>query len=233
MIPGSWLLACLLLGAGGAYAVPCTDSGCSLELSMGAIQANDFAHAVLVESGLNPSLVSGEVLSEPPTSPDIVDPFGRAGATNVMLALAGIVEVNIDVQHPAANTGIVAIESSACTLCGQCAKTCPTHALHLVYEDDTVSISFDAKACVNCTQCISVCPEIGRGAISVTGRVSAAHLAAGRQTLNTGSVATCETCGAVIAPTSMMTRIGDLLGDEFGATLAMLENRCLDCRGRR
>jgi ferredoxin len=200
---------------------------------MGAIQANDLAHAVLAESGFDPIVVSGETLGEPLPVSDLEDPFGRLGAATVMLALASITELTIDVRHPAANTGVVEIDSSACTLCGQCAKTCPTHALLEVYEDDMVSISFDAKACVNCTQCVSACPEIARGAISVTGRVSVGLLSAGRQTLNAGTVATCEFCGNVIAPSTMMSRIGDLLGDEFEGTMAMLGSRCLDCRGSR
>jgi ferredoxin len=233
MVPGSWLVACLLLGAGAVYAVTCADSECPLDLSMGAIQANDLAHAVLAESGFDPKVVSGEMIGEPLVTADMEDPFGRSGAANVMMALAEMTDVNIDVRHPAANTGIVEIDSSACTLCGQCAKTCPTHALVEVYEDDVVSISFDAKACVNCTQCVSACPEIGRGAISVTGRVSVDLLSAGRQTLNEGTVATCDLCGNAIAPATMMSRIGDLLGEEFEATMAMLESRCLDCRGSR
>jgi ferredoxin len=161
------------------------------------------------------------------------DPFEPERAADVMVALAAIAGTEIDVRHPAANTGVVEIDPAACTLCGQCAKTCPTDSLVEFYDDTTVTISFDAKTCVNCTQCVSACPEIARGAISVTGRIDVALLKAGRQTLNQGAVAMCEVCGTVIAPATMMSRIGDLLGEEFEATLAVLGNRCLDCRGRR
>ena len=233
MVPGSWLLACLLLGAGAAYAVPCSDTGCPLELDSSAIQANDLAYAVLAESGLDSTMVAGEVVGQPLVCDPIDDPFGQGQAADVMVALAVATDSDIKVRHPAANTGIVQIDPSACTLCGQCAKTCPTDALAEFYDDTTVRISFDAKRCVNCTQCVSACPEISRGAISVAGHIDVALMTAGRQTLNQGEVAMCEVCGNVIAPATMMSRIGDLLGEEFEATLAVLGNRCLDCRGRR
>jgi ferredoxin len=233
MVPGSWLLATLLLGAGGAHAVPCSESGCSIDLDIGAIQANDLAHTVLRESGFDPTMLSGVFVDGPLAMTDIEDPFGSHGAANVMMALESMTTTSIDVRHEAANTGVVTIDASACTLCGQCAMTCPTHALVELYEDDIVSISFDARACVNCSQCVSACPEIERGAIAVEGRIDGALLTAGRQNLHQGTVAVCEVCGNAIAPSTMMSRIGDLLGDDFAATMAMLENRCLDCRGRR
>ena len=233
MVNGTWLLACLLLGAGAATAMTCGESGCGLELGDGAIQANDLAHAVLSSLGMEPNMVSGAGIYDPLPSQQVEDLFSNDRAPYIVLALARSTQGDIDVVHPASNIGIVEIDASACTLCGQCAKTCPTHALVESYDGDTVSISFDAQSCVNCTQCVSACPEIRRGAISVTGRISTAILDEGRHDLNEGTIATCEVCGKAIAPAMMMGRIGDLLGPEFEATMAVLANRCLDCRGRR
>ncbi len=233
MVRGTWLLACLLLGAGAATAVPCAGSGCPLQLDDGAMAANDLAHAVLSDSGLEPGMVSGVEVYEQLPLYRIEDPFSSDRASCIALALARATGGEIDVVHPASNVGVVEIDASACTLCGQCAKTCPTHALAESYDGDTVSISFDALSCVNCTQCVSVCPEIRRGAISVTGRISTAMLDGGRRELHVGTIAKCEVCGKAIAPAPMMNRIGDLLGEEYEATMAVLANRCLDCRGRR
>lgn len=231
MVPGTWLLACLLIGAGAATAVPCGESRCPLGLGAAAIQANDLAHAVLWESGLEPGMVTGATIYDPIVCVGIEDPFGRDKAPEVMSAVADVAQRVFNIVHPASNIGVVEIDPSACTLCGQCAQTCPTHALVETYEGDAVSISFDPRSCVNCTQCVATCPEIARGAISVTGRIDVAMLGAGRHNLNEGTVATCEVCAKAIAPATMMDRIGDLLGEEFAATMAMLRNRCLDCRG--
>ncbi|MCL1598898.1 MAG: 4Fe-4S binding protein [Actinomycetia bacterium] len=233
MVRGTWLLACLLLGAGAATAMPCAGTGCPLELDDGAIQANDLAHAVLTSLGLESGMVSGvDIYDQIPQYP-IEEPFSSDRASYIVLALARATGGEIDVTHPASYIGVVEIDASACTLCGQCAKTCPTHALIESYDGDTVSISFDALSCVNCTQCVSACPEIRRGAISVSGRISTAMLDGGRRELHVGTIAKCEVCGKAIAPAPMMNRIGDLLGEEYQATMAVLANRCLDCRGRR
>ncbi|NHZ70294.1 MAG: 4Fe-4S dicluster domain-containing protein [Proteobacteria bacterium] len=233
MVPGTWLLATLLLGAGAATAVACSESGCSLELDDGAIQANDLAYAVLSEVGLEPERVVGTVILEPIVADSVPDPFATDRTSELLLMLSSATTSAFDIIHPASNVGVVEIDASACTLCGQCAKTCPTHALIESYAGDTVAISFDSNSCVNCTQCVSACPEILRGAITVTGRIDTEILTAGRVVLNEGAVATCEVCGKAIAPATMMGRIGDLLGEEFAATLAVLKDRCLDCRGRR
>jgi hypothetical protein len=76
-----------------------------------------------------------------------------------------------------------------------------------------------------------MCPERSAGAIRVEGRVDPLLLQGGRQTLHAGTVLTCERCGKPIAPSSMMDRIADLLGDEFSGTMQHLTSRCVDCRG--
>ena len=35
----------------------------------------------------------------------------------------------LDVSHRGASSGVVAIDSAVCTLCAQCAQTCPTGAI--------------------------------------------------------------------------------------------------------
>ena len=135
-------------------------------------------------------------------------------------------------RNSSADLGIVSINNTSCTLCGQCAKICPTNALTESYEDDDVSIAFDPRLCVNCSQCVSTCPEIDNGAITVSGGFGTAALSAGKQVLNRGPVATCEICDKAFAPGPMMDRIAELLGPEFDATMAVVGRRCLDCRGR-
>jgi ferredoxin len=194
-------------------------------------EASDIAREVLEQTGFEAAMIAGDSLSES-IERSGTNLFETANAAELMLSLAAATGTEFSVESKASQLGIVSIDDTSCTLCGQCAKICPTNALRESYEDGIVSISFDAKACVNCNQCIAECPEIERGAISVQGLIDTRRLAGGRIILNEGTVSSCEICGNAIAPTTMMNRIGDLLGEEFQDTMKMLETRCLDCRGR-
>ena len=146
-------------------------------------------------------------------------------------ALDDLAENTLAFTHEGAGHGVVAIDSAACTLCAQCAQTCPTGAIAAAYDGERVTLSFVAASCTNCSQCVIACPEIARGAIRVSSTVDTGLLRSARFALNEGTVLVCESCGKPIAPSSMMERIGELLGDDFGDTMSYLSRRCLDCRG--
>ncbi|MCP3994826.1 MAG: hydrogenase iron-sulfur subunit [bacterium] len=235
MIPGTWLIAALLMGAGAVTVASCSDGGCPLGLDNHSQAAIDFARTALVAAGLDPELIplaaDADQIVGPVTSLGLQDPFTRVGDVEVMLALDSWCEDSVSITHRGSSLGVVAIDSEVCTLCAQCAQTCPTDAIEAAYEGETVSLSFDAASCTNCNQCTIACPEIARGAISVAGKVDVDLLRAGRQTINEGVVLVCESCGKPIAPSSMMDRIGELLGDGFDDTMSYLTRRCMDCRG--
>ena len=230
MVPASWLVACRLLGASCAKAVTCGDSGCPIDGDSLVTEANGIARVILKQTGFDAAMIAGDSPGED-TEFAGTNLFDPRNAAEIMLSLAAATGTEFTVESKTAQLGIVSIDDTTCTLCGQCAKICPTNALRESYEDGDISISFDAKACVNCAQCIAECPEIERGAISVRGVIDTGRLTAGRMTLNEGTVSSCEICGNAIAPATMMNRISDLLGEEFQDTMKMLETRCLDCRG--
>ena len=231
MIPSSWHLACRLLGASCAKAVPCGDSGCPVGGDSLVIEANDIARRVLTQTGFEVSTVAEEPHDDGAVFVG-TNPFAQGSAADIILALVASTGTDFTVESENAQLGIVSIDGATCTLCGQCAKVCPTNSLSESYFDDIISISFDAMACVNCSQCVAECPENERGAISVRGMVDTARLDAGRIVLNEGTVARCEICGGAFAPAALMDRISDVLGEEFQDTVKLLETRCLDCRGR-
>jgi len=232
MVPATWLLGCLLLGAAEVVAVPCDQSGCPLGLDEGATEANELAWTVVQDADLDLRISGGTGLGIKFDAATVDGLFDHSSAPSVIQAFASATTGSVDVSNPSANLGIVDINASACTLCGQCAKTCPTDALLEEYHCDKVSITFDPTLCVNCSQCMGSCPEIDNGAINVVGRYDSVSLASGSQILNQGQVAACEVCGKAFAPESMMARITEILGPEFDATLAVVGSRCLDCRGR-
>jgi NAD-dependent dihydropyrimidine dehydrogenase PreA subunit len=231
MIPASWLLACRLLGASCAKSVTCRDSGCPIGGDSLVTEANGIARVILTQTGFDAAMVAGDSSSKNIEFAG-TNLFEARNAAEIMLSLAAATGTEFAVESKSSQLGIVSIDDTTCTLCGQCAKICPTNALRESYEDGVISISFAAEACVNCAQCIAECPEIERGAISVRGIIDTNRLTAGRMTLNEGTVSSCEICGNAIAPATMMNRIGDLLGEGFQDTMKMLETRCLDCRGR-
>jgi ferredoxin len=195
----------------------------------------DFARAALTaaahDSDSVPVDVGAGAIKSPIAGMDLPSAFTRTGDVEVMLALDSLSDQPLSFSHPDSSIGAVEIDSDTCTLCAQCAQTCPTDAITAHYEGGTVALSFDAALCTNCAQCTIACPEIEQGAIRVTGRVDVEKLAAGRQTLNEGVVLVCESCGNPIAPSPMMDRIGQLLGDGFDDTMSYLTRRCMDCRG--
>ncbi len=62
--------------------------------------------------------------------------------------------------------GVVAVDESTCTRCGQCAAICPAEVLAL--EDGRIRVRDDTPfGCIACGHCMMTCPE---GSITVTGR---------------------------------------------------------------
>lgn len=56
---------------------------------------------------------------------------------------------NIDLKAPV-------VDSSLCTMCGDCANACPTHAIDI---DKDGNVTVQNPYCVNCGACVTVCPD--------------------------------------------------------------------------
>lgn len=235
MVPGSWLISILLMGAAAVSLESCTSGGCPLGLDTHSETAVAFARVALESAGLDAEQVHTNALGDPASPPiahlDLEAPFTRAGEIATMLGLNGLAAEPLRFTHEGASQGIVTIDADACTLCTQCAQTCPTGAIEANYDGSVVALSFAPASCTNCRQCTIACPEIEQNAIAVSSTVDASLIASGRFTINQGTVLLCESCQKPIAPSSMMDRIGELLGDGFDSTMSYLTSRCLDCRG--
>jgi Ni,Fe-hydrogenase III small subunit/formate hydrogenlyase subunit 6/NADH:ubiquinone oxidoreductase subunit I len=74
--------------------------------------------------------------------------------------------------EPAPSFGFPVIEFSRCVACEQCARACPTGAIHTAVTGPgrkTVTLSY--AACIQCRACVSACPE---QAVSVSPAVDVA-----------------------------------------------------------
>ncbi len=238
MVPGSWLVATLMLGAAAATALPCGPTGCPLEQDATSGAAVGFARALLTKVGENPDRVPRAVDHQELLSPiepvSLDDPFGPQGPVEVVLALMspGDRRSVLELDHPGAPTGIVEINADTCTACLACATTCPTDALGQDFTADRLTLSFDAARCCACGQCISRCPEIKRDAISMTRRVDTRLLGLGPQVVHESPVSRCVSCGSPVASVATLDRLDTLLGPEHAGTMEYLSTRCLDCRGK-
>lgn len=235
MVTAPWVVAPLVLGAAQVAVMPCSVTGCDRGLDSAADEAVQFAVDLLTTLGIAPDRVGlqlSEVTYEPLPGVAVADAFGPRAAALAYQSLrtaAGSSATRAD--GAAAMLGIVTIDPVTCTMCTMCTQMCPTGALAGGYgEEGMLAISFDPVECTACDQCVGTCPEVARGAIAVDHRVDFDALAAGRVELNRSPTHRCERCGQPVAPTAMMDRIGDILGDDPGL-MDHLTRRCLACRG--
>ncbi|MFV2064521.1 MAG: 4Fe-4S dicluster domain-containing protein, partial [Chloroflexota bacterium] len=135
-----------------------------------------------------------------------------------------------DIEHRGSPVGIVDIRTDSCTVCGMCARSCPTEALVLAPRDGAVDITFEGLRCTGCGQCVASCPEVNRGAIGLRRHASRDVLSRGPARLVESEVAPCLACGRQVAPVTMLRRVSELLGPEERRMTRILESYCSDCR---
>lgn len=240
MAPASWLLAPLLLGAAAVAVRPCGDSRCPLGRDEVVHERVAFSRRLLTAIGWSEERVATGPVGLPPApvpgrSSARHDAFEPGAAGHVLLAVAerGTDGHAFALEHPGSPVGLVEIRASACTVCGMCARTCPTEALAFAPRDGAVEIAFDGVRCTACGQCVASCPEVARGAIALHRLANRDVLSAGATRLVGSDVAACLRCGRPVAPLTMLRRVAELLGPEERRMTQFLESYCLDCRAIR
>lgn len=234
MVTSGWLLAPLVMGAGGVAVRPCSDGGCSLRQDDVLVDRLTWCEAFLAAVELPTDLVGTDPNAVPLRAPlpvtALPDPFGPVGAAGVLGALAELTgNTEGELDRRGGPVGVVDVDPAACTGCGTCAATCPTGAVAASDDGGRRTLSFDANLCVACGACARRCPEVAQGAITVRPVVDVARLRAGRTVASTNDLVACRSCGRTVAPTKLLARIAALIGDDHMADA--LTTRCRDCRG--
>lgn len=104
------------------------------------------------------------------------------------------------------------VNPDLCSVCGLCAKFCPTGALEFTADKDALTLAFSVWACVDCGLCASTCPET---AISYGDSLAGSLLLDQKpKRLVDGELVRCATCNAPIA-------------------LSSSNSQCFVCRRRR
>lgn len=249
MVTAGWVLHCLNLGAEAVGLLPCRQEECRFG-QRGVIAGRaDYCRALLGAIGgapdsvrlLDPADVAelGRGLERLPTSrrPSDTATRPRGGGDAPGGGLGGtarsVVELaerlgkarDVSLAHPYSPLGSVRV-SAGCTGCWACASACPTGALAVHREGDSVSLGFDPSRCVGCEECVPICPE---RVVHVDKATDLDRLSRGERTLYRDSEARCQRCGSPVAPRAMLDRIAALLGD--APALATISRYCLACRG--
>jgi ferredoxin len=252
MVSTSWLLGCLARGAEAVGVLAC-DGDCPFEQQERIEGKVAYCQDLLGRLGgspgdarlLRPSprTTLAEALNRPLRAPvqrgdrKRQGPL-RSGTRTAALAIQTLAEDYgsspvLSFGHPFSPLGLVRIDSDNCTACGGCARACPTGALTFHQEDDAVSLNFDPALCTACQQCTEWCPEAAAQALRIDKVTDLHALSQGRVTLYQSRDVRCESCGAVIGPAAMLSRIETLLTSEEdanAATIATITRRCPSCR---
>ncbi|MBI2324231.1 MAG: 4Fe-4S binding protein [Chloroflexi bacterium] len=226
-----WIVRCLDAGANAVAVLECEIcvneslragvAWCGALL--GAIGADPYRARLVGPSGLAaPPPPAGSVHRSEPTF------LGEAAAV-LSLVDAERPSDGAELTHPGSPFGRVSVGVERCTLCGACAKACPTGALALLETPSERALTFDHACCVACGSCERTCPE-GRGVVGVVRSTSPKLLRAGPVALVRDEQARCVRCGAPIAPGTMLGRVAALLGKEHAALMPTLMRCCSTCR---
>ncbi len=120
-----------------------------------------------------------------------------------------------DLDDTALPFGEVAVSEPDCTLCGACARLCPTDAL--AYDPTAATLTFDAGACVGCGLCAAGCPQ---EAVTLAAGVRGDALRAGRHTVVEDTAVHCRHCEAPFTPQRLLDHAWHTLTDQSGPTRA-------------
>ncbi|HDI02278.1 MAG TPA: 4Fe-4S dicluster domain-containing protein [Ignisphaera sp.] len=81
---------------------------------------------------------------------------------------SGTVTVKYPFEEPLITNefrGKIEIDPSKCTGCGACTRICPSKALSMVIEGNSVTIRYFIGRCIFCGMCAEICPQ---NAITIT-----------------------------------------------------------------
>lgn len=112
-------------------------------------------------------------------------------------------------------------QDAACTLCGFCARVCPTHALAIHDTESETRLQLNASACIGCRKCAQICATHAL----VMGKQAGGAGQEGRWMLLRHSPRLhCPSCGSATVSQAEMDFVTAQIGES--AWLA----RCQECR---
>lgn len=126
--------------------------------------------------------------------------------------------------------GEVIIDKQRCTLCEVCIHNCPTMALSLHKDADSISIGFIYQKCTGCKLCTSLCPENAitiRRYLSISDLLSDVH-----RILVTQDLVKCSRCGKPFITEGKLRKLTTIYSGLGTQSLDKIQalKLCAECR---
>ncbi|PID77330.1 MAG: hypothetical protein CSB24_01925 [Deltaproteobacteria bacterium] len=127
--------------------------------------------------------------------------------------------------------GTIVIDPDKCTLCLACADVCPTRALSVHAEDN--SLRFTASLCIQCGCCSLTCPETGCLSLVKDG-FALEPKSFVPQIMAQDELFTCTECSKEFAPKKAVEKIINAMSSKFGSDPVKLKTLscCPECKGK-
>lgn len=118
--------------------------------------------------------------------------------------------------------GAIEIDPEKCTGCGACTRVCPSKALGVVNEEDTLILRYFVGRCIFCGACADACPD---KAIKITREFELASSQVSELYSDVEhELHTCRRCGIRFASKKLLNKVGSLCETIPGEVLDLCPN---------
>ena len=121
----------------------------------------------------------------------------------------------------------IEVDSEKCSICGSCAKHCPTNAISLEQEETQVKLLFNYNLCIACGLCHKYCPE---NAITHENIFDLTRFYPPESILIMGKKKKCVNCGGWLLPQKQIEMILSQVSIKPEKNSLSLSNYCPNCR---
>jgi ferredoxin len=133
---------------------------------------------------------------------------------------------DIRIYDPQLPLGMIEIKTEECSMCGLCARRCPTDALRLESGNREAKILFDYNLCIGCGLCSESCPP---KAIKITRTLDFKKLATPALVVIKDRIVYCQKCGVAFGLEKQIEHVLSVVSPKKDH-LNIISKYCPNCR---